>query len=167
MRLSLMLIIIMSRTAQAQGVTDVPVSHWAYHAAQAVVKRGVMSAAGGKFNGSNYVTRTEWAITLAGLVKSLEGGAWSKSDAKPVSDDRSAHLAPDGPVTRYEAAAVIYRIAPIAVSGGLTPSADMANLFVAVKGDDPFAYVAQQTRNLPVWIFHGEGSRFASGVFAD
>jgi predicted peptidase len=45
--------------------------------------------------------------------------------------------------------------AAVAVSGGLTPSADMENLFVSVKGDDPYAYVAQQTKDLPVWIFHG------------
>lgn len=45
--------------------------------------------------------------------------------------------------------------AAVAVSGGLTPSADMDNLFVSVQGDDPFAYVAQRTKNLPVWIFHG------------
>ena len=45
--------------------------------------------------------------------------------------------------------------AAVAVSGGLTPSADMANLYVGVKGDDPYAYVAQQTKGLPVWIFHG------------
>jgi predicted peptidase len=45
--------------------------------------------------------------------------------------------------------------AAVAVCGGLTPSADMANLYVSVKGDDPYAYVAQQTKNLPVWIFHG------------
>ena len=45
--------------------------------------------------------------------------------------------------------------AAVAVSGGLTPSADMANLFVSVKGDDPYAYVAQMTKDLPVWIFHG------------
>jgi predicted peptidase len=45
--------------------------------------------------------------------------------------------------------------AAVAVSGGLTPSADMANLYVSVQGDDPYAYVAQVTRGLPVWIFHG------------
>ena len=32
--------------------------------------------------------------------------------------------------------------AAVAVSGGLTPSADMDNLFVSVKGDDPFVAVA-------------------------
>jgi predicted peptidase len=45
--------------------------------------------------------------------------------------------------------------AAVAVSGGLTPSADMDNLYVSVKGDDPYAFVAQQTKDLPVWIFHG------------
>jgi predicted peptidase len=45
--------------------------------------------------------------------------------------------------------------AAVVVSGGLTRSADMENLFVTVQGDDPFAYVAQRTKNLPVWIFHG------------
>jgi predicted peptidase len=45
--------------------------------------------------------------------------------------------------------------AAVAVSGGLTPSADMANLYVGVKGDDPYAYVAEHTKGLPVWIFHG------------
>jgi predicted peptidase len=45
--------------------------------------------------------------------------------------------------------------AAVAVSGGLTPSADMDNLFVTVKGDDPYAYVAAQTKGVPVWIFHG------------
>ena len=45
--------------------------------------------------------------------------------------------------------------AAIAVSGGLTPSADMANLYVSVTGDDPYAYVAKRTKDLPVWIFHG------------
>lgn len=45
--------------------------------------------------------------------------------------------------------------AAVAVSGGLTPSADMANLYVSVNGDDPYAYVAQMTKDLPVWIFHG------------
>lgn len=45
--------------------------------------------------------------------------------------------------------------AAVAVSGGLTPSADMENLYVSVQGDDPFSYVAQRTKDLPVWIFHG------------
>jgi predicted peptidase len=45
--------------------------------------------------------------------------------------------------------------AAVAVSGGLTPSADMDNLYVSVKGDDPFAAVAAQTTGLPIWIFHG------------
>ncbi len=45
--------------------------------------------------------------------------------------------------------------AAVAVSGGLTPSADMDNLFVSVQGDDPFAYVAERTKGLPIWIFHG------------
>jgi predicted peptidase len=45
--------------------------------------------------------------------------------------------------------------AAVAVSGGLTPSADMDNLYVHVKGDDPFAAVAQLTKGLPIWIFHG------------
>ncbi len=45
--------------------------------------------------------------------------------------------------------------AAVAVSGGLTPSADMANLYVAVQGDDPYAYVAARTKGLPIWIFHG------------
>ena len=45
--------------------------------------------------------------------------------------------------------------AAVAVSGGLTPSTDMKNLFVSTPGDDPFAYVAQHTKTLPVWIFHG------------
>jgi predicted peptidase len=45
--------------------------------------------------------------------------------------------------------------AAVAVSGGLTPSADMDNLYVSVKRDDPHAYVAQRTKDLPVWIFHG------------
>jgi predicted peptidase len=45
--------------------------------------------------------------------------------------------------------------AAVTVSGGLTPSADMANLFVDTKGNEPFGYVAQQAKELPVWIFHG------------
>lgn len=45
--------------------------------------------------------------------------------------------------------------AAVAVSGGLTPSADMDNLYVSAQGDDPYAYVAQRTKDLPVWIFHG------------
>jgi len=45
--------------------------------------------------------------------------------------------------------------AVVAVSGGLTPSADMANLYVSVPGDDPYASVARLTKDLPVWIFHG------------
>lgn len=43
----------------------------------------------------------------------------------------------------------------VTVSGGLTPSADMANLFVDTKGNEPFGYVARAARDLPVWIFHG------------
>ncbi len=45
--------------------------------------------------------------------------------------------------------------AAVAVSGGLTPSADMDNLFVSVKGDDPFVAIAALTKGLPIWIFHG------------
>jgi predicted peptidase len=45
--------------------------------------------------------------------------------------------------------------AAVTVSGGLTPSTDMANLFVDTKGKEPFGYVAAQTKSLPVWIFHG------------
>ncbi|MGH7622889.1 MAG: prolyl oligopeptidase family serine peptidase [Gemmatimonadaceae bacterium] len=41
------------------------------------------------------------------------------------------------------------------VSGGLTPSADMANLFVDTKGNEPFGYVARAAMDLPLWIFHG------------
>ena len=45
--------------------------------------------------------------------------------------------------------------AAVAVSGGLTPSADMDNLYVSVKGADPYAAVAAATKGLPIWIFHG------------
>ncbi|MFI5243342.1 MAG: prolyl oligopeptidase family serine peptidase [Gemmatimonadales bacterium] len=45
--------------------------------------------------------------------------------------------------------------AAVTVSGGLTPSADMADLFVDTKGHEPFGYVAQRVKQLPVWIFHG------------
>jgi len=45
--------------------------------------------------------------------------------------------------------------AAVTVSGGLTPSADMANLFVDTKGEEPFGYLAQRAKDLPVWIFHG------------
>jgi predicted peptidase len=45
--------------------------------------------------------------------------------------------------------------AAVAVSGGLTPSADMDNLYVSVEGDEPFAVVAQKAKGLPIWIFHG------------
>ena len=45
--------------------------------------------------------------------------------------------------------------AAVAVSGGVTSLADMDNLYVRVKGDDPYAYVAAQTTGLPIWIFHG------------
>ena len=41
------------------------------------------------------------------------------------------------------------------VSGGLTPSADMANLFVDTKGEEPFGYVAARVKDIPLWIFHG------------
>lgn len=45
--------------------------------------------------------------------------------------------------------------AAVAVCGGVTPSNDMQNLYVTTKGDDPFAYVAERARGLPVWLFHG------------
>jgi predicted peptidase len=45
--------------------------------------------------------------------------------------------------------------AAVAVNAGVTPSADMDNLFVGVKGDDPYAAVAGATKGVPIWIFSG------------
>ncbi|MBK5186618.1 MAG: prolyl oligopeptidase family serine peptidase [Gemmatimonadaceae bacterium] len=45
--------------------------------------------------------------------------------------------------------------AAVAVNAGLTPSADMENLYVGVQGSDPYASVATAAKNIPVWIFSG------------
>jgi predicted peptidase len=40
--------------------------------------------------------------------------------------------------------------AAVAVNAGVTPSADMDNLFVGVKGDDPYAAIAEATKGVPI-----------------
>jgi predicted peptidase len=45
--------------------------------------------------------------------------------------------------------------AAVAVNAGVTPSADMDNLYVGVNGADPYATIAAASKDLPVWIFSG------------
>jgi predicted peptidase len=45
--------------------------------------------------------------------------------------------------------------AAVGVNSGLTASTDMKELFVATKGDDPYAGVAAAAKDVPIWIFSG------------
>ncbi len=101
--------------ALAPAPADVPSTHWAARAVQDVVSRGVMAAPGGKFQGSRYVTRRELAVTVERLARSLQRGSWSASSARPVPE--SANVSLTGPVTRYDLAAAISRLASLAARG--------------------------------------------------
>jgi len=103
--------------AQGQTLHDVPGGHWARQAALEVVQRGVMNAPGGKFDGRRTVTRTELAVTLANLARSLEQGAWPKTGSKPSKPGTTNGDWRQKPVTRYELAVLLSRAARYAMAG--------------------------------------------------
>lgn len=100
----------------AGTVNDVPASHWAKAEVQEIVSHNIMSAPNGKFSGATLVTRRELAISLAKLAQSLEKGEWKSLAAAPVKQqpDKSGT---DKPVTRYQLAFVLDRIAHFAAAG--------------------------------------------------
>lgn len=114
--------LVLSTAAQGQTLHDVPRGHWAREAVAEVVQRGVMSAPGGRFDGLRKVTRTELAVTLANMARSLERGAWPKSSAKPPKPDGRSSDWRRQPVTRYELAALLARAARYAAAGLPKPS---------------------------------------------
>lgn len=116
----------------AQTPTDVPADHWARSAVSAVVSTGVMSAPGGKFNGSAKVDRRELAITLAKLARSLEKGDWAN---KPPAAIKSGGDTLGGEsVNRYVLAAVINKVARVVPAGLPKPAAkDIHNSVVLPK----------------------------------
>lgn len=107
----------LAAASQAQGLKDVPENHWARNAVAEVTRLGVMKAPGGRFNGSQKVTRTELAVILADFARSLEKRSWPTSGAKTIKNPDVGKLAGTEPVTRYELAAVISRVARYAMAG--------------------------------------------------
>src|SRR6266496_205745 len=103
-------------SAGAQAPADIPNGHWARAAATEVVSRGVMAAPSGKFEGDKPITRTELAIALAKFARSFEKPGWSATGAKQLNLKAPAS-ASTGPVTRYELAAVLARVAPFVAHG--------------------------------------------------
>lgn len=107
---------------QAQVPKDVPKNHWARNAVIEVTRLGVMKSPGGRFNGSQKVTRTELAIILADFAKSLEKRSWPTSGARIIKNPDVGRLVGTEPVTRYELAAAISHVARYAMAGLPKPS---------------------------------------------
>lgn len=100
----------------SQAPTDVPSNHWAAKVTQYVISRGVMDAANGKFAGSRAVTRAELAISLARMAKLLERRDWA-TEIYPVGPEKNSAAWKAKPVTRYDLAAVLYRVGGYAMKG--------------------------------------------------
>jgi hypothetical protein len=78
-----------------------------------------MIASDGKFRGGDPLTRTELILAMAALGRSLERGEWTTANGKPFKSLESDAPSPkiSKVVTRYEAAAVIARLARFAAAG--------------------------------------------------
>ncbi len=96
---------------------DVPQKHWAAAAVDTVVRAGVMSAPQGRFGGRRTVTRNELIFVTAKLARKLERHQWPAGPATPVREGKRPADWKTAPVNRYRLAAVIARIAPMALAG--------------------------------------------------
>ncbi len=97
--------------------TDVPQDHWAARAVAAVLHSGVMTAPNGRFSGHRIVTRNELIAVVARLARKLERHDWPDTVAVPVREGKRPAQWKTAPVSRYRLAAVITRIAPMAMAG--------------------------------------------------
>jgi hypothetical protein len=114
---AIMLALTLFSAAQAQDLKDVPKNHWARNAVIEVTRLGVMKAPTGRFEGSQRVSRTEFAIILANFARSLEKRSWPTSGKKTIKNPDIGKLAGTSPVTRYELAAAISLVARYAMAG--------------------------------------------------
>ncbi|MCC6730278.1 MAG: S-layer homology domain-containing protein [Chthonomonadales bacterium] len=109
------------QAARAQSPSDVPQGHWARSAVEQVVRAGIMPAPGGRFAGSQVVTRKELVPVLYRLARVLELRKWPSAAVRPVTAPKAPGWRAK-PVTRYTLAAVVARVAPMVLKG-LPPSA--------------------------------------------
>ncbi|MEP6754804.1 MAG: hypothetical protein ABJA67_04820 [Chthonomonadales bacterium] len=100
--------LLISGIATAQNISDLPAKHWARTSVLEMVKFGVISLHGAKFDGTTKVTRSELAISLAKMAKLLEAGNWPK-EVKSLGEATEGTSEPSGSVTRYELASVLDR----------------------------------------------------------
>ncbi len=153
--------ILLALTANAQTLRDVPNGHWARPAVLEVVRLNIMGAPGGKFNGTRTVTRRELIVILERLAKSLEAGKWQKTGAPRVNEKIKAKSWRDRPVTRYELAAVIHRLALYAAQGLPKATGKVYNTSEALpppvtltdvpRSDPSFASLDFLAKNRMIW----------------
>jgi hypothetical protein len=148
-------------SANAQTLRDVPNSHWARPAVTEVVRLKIMEAPGGRFDGTRPVTRRELIVTLERMAKSLEAGQWKKTGAPRVNEKIKAKSWRDRPVTRYELAAVIYRLALYSAPGLPKATGKVYNTSEAMpspvtltgvpRSDPSFASLDFLAKNRMIW----------------
>lgn len=97
--------------------TDVPEKHWAAPAVATVVEAGVMTAPQGRFSGSRNVSRNELIFVVAKLARKLERRDWPQTAAVPVREGKRPAQWKTSNVSRYRLAAVVARMAPMAMAG--------------------------------------------------
>jgi hypothetical protein len=81
-----------------------------------MIGHGIMTAPGGKFNGTAYVTRTELANALAQCARVLEKGNWKPSGSAVVSSPKNAGWKKER-LSRYELAALLSKTVRIVQRG--------------------------------------------------
>lgn len=148
-------------TLPAAGQSDVPSTGWAAHAVKRVVAAGVLPATGGKFRGSQPLTRAELAVALHRLAVRLKTTAWPL-DAVAAKPSPVLGTPKGGSTTRYEAAYVIDRVAacteatlvrPLAAprqkSTALPPAIPLSKIPATAPSRDSLRYLAAHRM---VWL---------------
>jgi hypothetical protein len=153
--------ILLTLTASAQTLRDVPNGHWARPAVLEVVRQNIMEAPGGRFNGTRAVTRRELIVALERMAKSLEAGKWPKTGAPRINEKIKAKSWRDRPVTRYELAAVIHRLALYSTQGLPKATGKVYNASEAIpppvaltgvaRSDPSFASLEFLVKNRMIW----------------
>lgn len=134
--------------AGAQTLQDVPEKHWARKAVQRVVERGVMSAPDGKFNGGRAVTRAELVLVLANLGRALEQKRWNGGEAAPLKSKPPQGEWRNRPITRYELAALVDRMAAFIANGLPAPQ---GKTFGKSEALPPAATIRSVPRTSPLY----------------
>lgn len=138
-------LLLLAGGASCQKITDVPANHWASGSVQELVRAGVMEAPNGKFRGNEHITRREAVRALARYVRMVDKGKQLGIAPVALKAASPAQMKPDQPVSRYEFAYALARMAAFLQKGLPRPSGKIFGESEAI----PPASATQTPKNEP------------------